>query len=63
MNSRCVLAAAFAVSLLAACDSPRLLSQWRTGAITIDGSDLEWDNIIEYPADINPNIGIDRKMI
>jgi hypothetical protein len=58
MNSRCVLATAFAMGLFAACDSPRLLSQWRTGAITIDGSDLEWDNILEYPADINPNIGI-----
>jgi hypothetical protein len=58
MNNRCVVAAAFAVSLFAACDSPRLQSQWRTGAITIDGSDMEWGNIIEYPADINPNLGI-----
>ncbi|MDD5675975.1 MAG: hypothetical protein PHC61_17525 [Chitinivibrionales bacterium] len=52
-------AAAAATMILANCQSPQLLeSRWRDRAITVDGSAVEWNGLIQYPHENQFGIGV-----
>jgi hypothetical protein len=58
MNDPRVLIVLCTLGMFAGCVSTQYMGQWRNRDITIDGSPSEWDDYIEYPEHIIPNMGI-----